>query len=234
MRYPTLSRSKCAELAEKLRAGNRVSIEPHVRWHGTGEDLELAPIETLARQIMADLAERPDQDPEEFEGAASIELFKALQHVPVEILDDRGFWRCLSLQYFWDYIAWREAEPFAAGNHLKYVDASLNAEAVLPRMYLRACAVGGHRLAAEIRRGVDFWRSHVIRVRIGSAPPIARAFVEKQAQERFATGDIRVAAKHLNRLWANVVLYVYDDQSAKHLIDSIWHEHRSRAVAAGH
>ena len=225
MRYPTLSQSKCKELAEKLVAGAHPAIEPHAVWVGREDDIDLEPVARTANDIKREMIQWGDRDRDRFEGMACVRLYDALSHVPTEILDDRGFWRFLSLRYFWDFIAWREEEAFGRGNYLKYVDASTNAESVLPRMYLRAHAVGGgtyQPLTAGIPRAGDFWRSHVVRVRTGSAQSVARAFARKQMQQRLPTEPLRQAAKRLNRTWTNIVLYLYNEDEAGKLIDTIW------------
>lgn len=225
MRYPTLTNTKTAELASQLAGGANPSIEAQTAWLGSGAEVNLKPIARVAKEITNGAQEWTDRDRDRFEGKACIELFKGLTHVPVEVLDDRGFWRFLSLRYFWEFIAWREEVPFSKGTYLKYVDATINTEAVLPRMYLRARAVGGNvhaELAAAVPQSVDFWRSHVLRVRTGSAPALTRAFAEKQAEDRLVTGPLREVAKRLNRNWTNVVLYLYDDSEAHRLIETIW------------
>jgi len=229
MRYPTLTSAACARLAKQMLEGERPSIEPHVTWVGHGADLDLTTVEIAALEI-CDLYEAWDsKDLDPVEGKASCLLFEALAHVPNQVLDDKGFWRYLSLEFFWDFIAWREREAFSRGNHLTYVSAEKNTEAVLPRMYLRARAVEGdvyRDLPSALTESVDFWRSHVIRVQIGTAPPLARAFVIKQRDERLKTDPVREVAKALHRTWSNIVPHVYEDDEARALIDEIWDEYR--------
>lgn len=223
MRYPILTGSKCAELANQMAAGQEPAVEPHVAWVGHGDDPPLAEIEEVAMQITQQAREWADSDRDRFEGKAAVELAEVLQAIPPEVLDDRGFWRYLALRYFWDFIAWREEGAFARGNHLKYVNAGTNTESILPRMFVRARAVAEDpELAGGIPKGTDFWRSHVIRVRTGSAPSVARAFVAKQARHRLQTSALRETARRLNRSWANLVLHLYDNGEASVLIDSIW------------
>ena len=225
MKYPTITKTKCVELASRRLAGYFPAVDSFVEWSGLGSEVALEPIEDAAVKITEQAREWTDKDRDRFEGRAAIELFDALVHVETDVLDDGGFWRFLALRYFWDFIAWREEGPFSKGNYLKYIDAVTNTEAILPRMYLRAKAVGGSPhgdLAAGIRKGTDFWRSHVLRVRTGSAPPLTRAFAVKQAEARLMTSPLRQAARRLNRTWTNVVLYLYDDHEATDLIASIW------------
>lgn len=227
MRYPVLTYTGCAELAEQLVAGEDPAVEPHAEWVGRGAEVDLRPIAEAAEEITRAARQWTDRDRDRFEGKASIRLLEVLAEVPAEVLDDRGFWRFLSLHYFWEFIAWREEGPFSAGNYLKYVNAATNTESVLPRMYVRAKAVGGRAhgdLASAVRRGTDFWRSHVVRVRTGSAPPLTRAFARRQSEERLTTRPLREAAKRVNRVWANVVLHLYDDDEASELMESAWNE----------
>lgn len=232
MKYPTLSSTKCAELAAHMVAGHRQAIDPHVEWIGQGDEPDLTTIVEVAQRITQEARDWAEKDRDRFEGLVSTLLLEALDGIPPEVLDDRGFWRYLAIRHFWDFIAWREEGPFANGNHLKYVDASTNTESVLPRMYVRARAVGGPafaHIAAAIPNGTDFWRSHVIRVRTGSAPPVTRALATRQADDRLMTDDLRQAARRLNRTWTNVVLHLYQDDEAGDIVDSIWEDARDGA-----
>lgn len=223
MRYPTLTRSKCSHLADQLIVGQDPAIAPHVNWVGTGDEIHLAPLAEAAERITAAAHAWSDSDRDRFEGKESETLRAALSAVPTEVLDDRGFWRFLSIRYFWQYIAWREEGPFSKGNYLKYVDAATNTESVLPRMYLRAQALGGDaNLAGAVPYGTDFWRSHVIRVRTGTAPAVTRALARRQAEDRLMTDPLRHAARRLNRVWTNVVLHIYDESEAAEIVDHVW------------
>lgn len=225
MRYPVLTRSKCHTLAAQMAQGHRPAVAPFIDWLGTGDDIDQRPIEQAAKAIEGEMATWTDKDRDRLEGVAAILIHSALSSVPIEILDDRGFWRYLALRYFWDFIAWREAGPFERGHHDKYVDARSNTESVLTRMFLRAQAVGGPdhaELAFAVRMGTDFWRSHVIRVRTGSAPAVTRALARRQVEDRLKTDALRAAARRLNRTWTNIVLHTYDDLEAVQIVDSIW------------
>lgn len=226
MRYPTLTYSACERLADARVRGLEVAIEPDVAWLGTGEDLDLEPIEEAARlcieTAVVGMGRHVDRD--QVEGALAARLWDAVQHVPTAVMDDPGFWRYLSIALFWDFIAWREEEPFENGNHLRYVDGSSSTEAVLPRMYLRASSVGGSDhgdLAAALTKATDFWRSHVIRVRTGTAPAVTREFVKSQESQRLTTDPLRELAKGINRTWTNAVPQLLDEEDAKNLIEQL-------------
>ena len=225
MRYPVLSASKCTVLANQLLDGSAPTVDSAAEWTGMGDDIDLERIFDVAAAIRAGAREWTDRDRDRFEGKACTKLYDALSAVPTEVLDDRGFWRYLGLRYFWEFIAWREEGPFARGNHMKYVDASSSTESVLTRMYLRAQAVGGSghaAIAGALPFATDFWRSHVLRVRTGSVPPVTRGFASKQEASRLETNSLRDVARRLNRLWTNIAFYTYDDDAAAVVIEDLW------------
>jgi len=225
VRYPYLTISNCLDLARRRIVGENPSIESYIDWQGVGTDeVDLQEIRAAVALIEAEMTETSNRSPSDrdrVEGRAAVLLYEALRDVDPNILDDPGFWRYLSLAHFWNFIAWRESAPFARGKFERYVDGRTATECVLTRMYARAAAVGGleHLDAAEaVPEATDFWRSHVLRVRTCTAPPVVRSFVEMQASERLRTDDLRAFAKELNRMWANVVPAVYDDEDARALI----------------
>lgn len=228
MRYPMITMSDCRSLAGQMSRGVSPDIQLPVTWLGVGDTLELDRIEEAAReidQVWKDHRVLYRSDKDRLEGIVAPILYSALQEVCVEVLDDPGFWRYLSLMYFWDFIAWREDKAFAKGNYLKYVDGARSTECVLTRMYLRVQALGGNEygsMAAEVEMATDLWRSHIIRVRTGTAPPLTRAFVKWQRDHRLNTPDLREFAKRLNRTWTNIVLNIYDDKEAERLIAELW------------
>ena len=184
-------------------------------------------VREAAANVQAELDENAKQEERErLEGEAAPLLHEALRAVDIEVLDDPGFWRYLSLDLFWDFIRWREEPAFAKGlnYYLKYVDGERSTECVLTRMYLRAGAVGGIEFGhytSAVPKATDFWRSHIVRVKTGTAPPVVRAFVDMQQRHRLSTGPLRGFAKVLNRTWSNVALTVYDDAAATDLIGEL-------------
>ena len=234
MKYPALSRSKCVELARRMIAEETPAVDEHVEWQGVGEeeiDLdELRHASDLIIEEMRATAGNYYSERYRVEGTAAVLLYQALQHIDRDIRgdprDDPAFWRYLSLAHFWEFIRWREQRPFAAGNFEKYVDAESPTECVLTRVYARGASVGGlnHLDSATAVAGTDFWRSHVLRVRTSTAPPVVRAFVEMQATHPLVTNDLRAFAKALTKTWANVVPTIYDDEDATALIAALRRE----------
>lgn len=228
MRYLIVTRSDCRRLAERLIQGDPVDIEQYIHQQGDGKELDYERIQQASIRINRKLyLHRPEsvKDKDILEGKAAPILYEGLEGIEAAVLDDPGFWRYLSLRYFWRFISWREKQAFERGNYLKYIDGDKSTECVLTRMYLRVQALGGNEygyLASVLPRSTDFWRSHVIRVRMGTAPPLTRAFVEKQRDDRLNTPELRRFAKSLTRTWTNLLLNIYDDEEAAKLIEELW------------
>ena len=205
-----------------------------VQWVGRGEDIDLSRIEEAAaaiRELVA-AADRRANQRDQVEGEAAAILYRALslevatghRGVDVAVLNDPGFWRYLSLKWFWDFVEWRQwkkPERFKESTHLVYVDASNSTECVLTRMYLRMVALGGsghEDLVSCLPHASDFWRSHIVRVRTAGAPRLVRAMVEAQRDARLKTDDLRELAKRVNRTWSNVLLDLYTQEEAAQLL----------------
>ena len=240
MRYPTIPLSKTDELAGQLAAGASPAIGSAVSWAGSGPEVDLGPLDAAVDSMRARyldfLGSGEGGQPEEFEGLVSGEFHVALRELPVEALDDPGLWRFVALDKLWWIIEERERGSLERGNHMNYVDGLRPAECVPMRMFLRAQAIGDGddcSLASSMKRAADFWRSHVIRVRTGSAPPLARGFARLQSTERMPTDEVRRFAKRVNRLWTNVVLDRLDDAEADELMRELYDTRADSSTGSG-
>lgn len=230
MRFPTLARKLTEELVRtfvNIGGLDPAVVEKAADWIGTGQEVNLASVEKLALELAASLPVVKRAEKEAREAELSAPLYDVFSHFPPEVLDNRGFWRYVGVRYFLDFIVWREPKSFKNGRGMVYVNPEPQAtEAVLTRMYLRAQVLGGReecaRLGASVEKGVDFWRSHVFRVKTAYAPAVARAFVTEQSDNRLKTDDLREVAKRLNRTWANIIPYRLGDAEAEVLIAEVW------------
>lgn len=230
--YPTLPVAEAHRIApEFLQDGWRPLTETEVVWAGTGRPLSVDRFEVFAASIESDrqafLSSAEKNDRDLFEGRVSGLVHAELSGTPVLVLDDPAFWRYLSFAHFWDLIVWRESAAFAKGDLatlMKYLDGNNVTESVLTRMYIRgqiALEHGGYELAWSVPGGTDFWRSHVLRVRVGTAPVLAREFVRAQSTDRMSTDDLRQYARRLNRLGTNLVLPALGEADAGDLIGEL-------------
>lgn len=226
MRYKTLNKARAHEATAIMAAGELFGLDAVATESGSGV---VAPYEELDDQV-GDFKQRvvdgDIDDTEVFEGQLAERLHPWFRQIPLEVLDDRGFWRYLALRHFWWYIAWREENPIAAGNANTYVDASRPADQIPLRLYLRTNAVdvnkaGDVAIAAQLPKSTDFWRSHITRVRLGSVPILARTFAEAKRDDSakvLTTPTLRKVARRLNRTWANTNLDLYDQDDAVELL----------------
>jgi hypothetical protein len=197
---------------------------------GSGDDIDLRTLDAALEPFRAELEQIASgaikQDKEVFEGRLSAAVHPLLAGFPAEVLDDRGFWRYLALSRFWWYITWREAGPLASGNGHTYTDATQAVMAIPTRLFLRGQAVvkgDDYTPAYALERSADFWRSHVLRVRVGTSPSLTRAFVKLQRERQMKTDpQLRPYARQLNRTWTNVVLHLYDEDEAYELLDDLY------------
>lgn len=220
-----------------------------VKLWGEGDDLDVSPLEDAQVQIeeLLDSGEMQGLDSDQIEGKAACVLFRAITDADTApaALDDPGFWRYVCLAHIWNFAAWRqptafagrgsaEGAPEAPASLKSYVDGNRPHECVPVRMFLRVRALGGLEhadLAWAVREGTDFWRSHILRVKVGEHPPIVRAMVRRQANDetRLLTDDLRELAKDLHRTLTNVVPALLNEDAAEDLVEELWESRLDRA-----
>lgn len=230
MRYPTLTVGHVEEIVGGLISGSNPSCDTSAVWRGDGETIDFDVLDEILDKLRLEL-ETIGTDPsltgdkEPFEGAVAVAIFSFLDGLPVEVLDDPGFWRYLSVSRFWWFIQWREADAIGRGNVATYTNGRRNTEHIPLRLYLRVKAIaatGDVALAKDLQKCTDFWRSHVIRVRTATAAPLAAAFAEMQNGEgRLPTSKLRPYARRLNRTWTNVQLGLYQQDRARAMIEEL-------------
>ena len=220
-----------------------------VKWWGEGDGLDTDILDEARLDIEALL--RGDEivvlDRDQIEGKAACRLYRALMDAQVETvtLDDPGFWRYVALAHVWNLVTWREPAAFAIAHSedgtlepkesfRRYVDGHNSRECLPARMYLRVNALGGlehEQLAWAVRGSTDFWRSHILRVKVGEHPPLVRAVVRRQADAatRLPTDPLRAFAKELNRTLTNLVPALLTDEAADELVGALWERQRAQA-----
>jgi len=243
MRYSTISLSSVALFAAELTENNQNRSEDYVMNFisqnvrevsspGTGSEklLDLDDLKAVSETTNTRLnalvgAPKKSVDKDKLEGEICSLVYKALEHVPVEILDDPGFWRFIGIRYFWSFTLWRESSALAKNNIATYFSAKSSSESIPLRLYLRAQAMrdanGNFSLAEAVPEGTDFWRSHIIRVRTGRARVLAQAFAKLQSSDRMMTDELRQFARRLNRQWSNVIMLDYDDKQSSDILKEI-------------
>ena len=230
MRYPILTRSRTENLARQLVQGEHTpNWELERTWIGSGQEVNLDLLAATQIEMREAYEVRDPKSatatPEVFEGRFAGDVHRALRDLPIEALDDPGFWRYLSLVDFWWFVAIREAKSIGRGNVMTYVDGGT--ECVPLRMFLRAQAIRDdedYSLAGALPKSTDFWRSHVLRVKTGTAPPLARSFARLQHEKAMVSDDLRPFARRMNRLWTNVVFHTWEDGDSDELLAELYAE----------
>jgi hypothetical protein len=226
MIHPSLDSETLTAQLPRLLDGVRPDLSGEERWVGEGTRLDIEPLMGCVAEVEAALRERlaadeHELDNDQFEGLVSGQLHAVLRSYDVETLDDPGFWAWLSTGPLWFFVRWREdPDERKREAYEKYLNGRASQECVPLRMFLRAQAIerdGDYDLASSIPRGVDFWRSHVLRVRTGAKKELARAIAQEQRDDRLTVERVREYAKRINRRWSNQVLYLLNDQEARAL-----------------
>lgn len=197
---------------------------------GSGEAIDLEPIEELARTLEEELGSfraSGNTDSDFFEGQIAGRVHVALAHLPISLLDDPGFWRYLALKDFWWLVTWRESKAFDSNDprrYAVYIDGSRSSECIPLRIFLRGQVAndnGDYSLAVAVPEATDFWRSHIIRVTTWSVPHLARKFIRMQEENRLTTQPLRRVARLLNRRRANVALHQYSEAEIAALLNEV-------------
>ena len=249
MKYPIVTYQTMLEIGRSRVARNEwisdleADLVGAVKWYGDGPEIDTEPLEEcrwkIERLFSSDSHILDDQklDPDQIEGKAAVELWDAVSEAEVSVaaLDDPMFWSWVSLASLWNFMVWRERRAFtpadgSADAWNQYVDGRKSSDSVATRMYLRIAALGGSdfaELAWAVSGGTDFWRSHILRVRVGEHPPLVRAIVRLQSDRgtRLLTDPLREFAKDLNRTLTNLVPSLLSDEEAEDLIRELWNRH---------
>jgi hypothetical protein len=225
MSHPSISVDVVGENLDDLKTGKVADLMRFAKQAGDGPAIDLTELERSAVEIRGDLddhiAGKSDLDDDQFEGESAAKLHQATKDLSVEVLDDPGFWAYLATGPLWFFTKWRE-DPTKRNTETyhSYVDGT-KADACVPlRMFLRAQAIeldGDYSLASAISAGVDFWRSHVLRVRTGGKRDLARAVAIEQRDDRMTVDPVREYAKRINRRWSNQVIYVLDEADCQEI-----------------
>lgn len=252
MSYPVMNSDAIAHFVDLLvSSGGRPTQKrlddfwkEHVAENASPYQVDMRSITSLARELDEALRhERTARATETLEGRFAGRVHEVLVECPIEVLDDHEFWTYLAVVHFWRFIVVREQKSFEKakkGGQAELDDDATPAEEHVPfrryfdgtdvyqiplRMFIRAQAVeehGDYSLTEAVADGTDFWRSHVVRVSTSYWPPLSRALVRRQADERLGTKELRKAAKTLNRFRANMYPAVYDDHLAEQAVDRSW------------
>ena len=126
MKYPTFPESVASDLIARLLGGEQIedsALDGASVWMETPsleQAIDIGALRDAVSRIRA-LVEAPVSQPiwrdhDRVEGRLAEETMPILATLPIEVLDDRGFWRFLSIAIFWWFVAWREEAAIVRGN----------------------------------------------------------------------------------------------------------------------
>jgi hypothetical protein len=223
MKLPTVSPASFRSFIGAKRLGEMPTCE--VNEH---ESIEISNelienfLETLeVAMAKADGLKKKNGKPEGLEGqhaafelamlAPTVEFFNS---IPDEAIFEPGFWCFLGYRAY-PVIAWRH--PGNSGLENFGVISARLIESLLMRIYLRG-VIGGEPEARAVM-SQDFWRSHVLRVKLGQSKVTARAFAAAVARDGIKIDDQRAIARRLNGLRSNVVFELLTQQQAESVVE---------------
>lgn len=227
MKYPVLAEKEALRLSSQRISGDMPRIEATIK--GSGNTFNENEIKNLTAALKEELGdpvhEKWEGNKDAFEGHIAFRVYTALRSTPIPVLDDPGFWRYLSLKYFWWYSEWRQPSAFSIGGAYKnYVDGRNAANSIPLRIYLRgqiASEAGNGDLASALPEATDFWRSHITRVKTWRYPTVVNAFIQTHMANQMRTDKLRTFAKILGRRRANIVFTSYTEEESANLVGEI-------------
>lgn len=141
----------------------------------------------------------------------TVEFFNS---IPDEAIFEPGFWCFLGYRAY-SVIEWRH--PGNSGLENFGVISARLIESLLMRIYLRGI-IGGETESRAVM-SQDFWRSHVLRVKLGQSKVTARAFAAAVSRDGIKIDDQRAIARRLNGLRSNVVFELLTKEQAEDVVE---------------
>jgi hypothetical protein len=172
-------------------------------------------------------------------------IHEVLSTLDLSILQDGDFWRYLALFPFRWYLVARKpklapvdfggrtAKRDDEGQIVGYRASSLRSQLLMTTYLWGACAhdesPGGTGWDDAYARAtaldpktisvVDFWHSHMIRVKVGHMGEVPKAMVDVTRERELSTSEARKLQKLLTRMKNTVVFDLYDYASARQLVE---------------
>lgn len=224
MRYKSLSREAARQIRHHLINGSSYDLGGFADATGEGDDFDTSAVVQVAADALE--AVQSGEDPEAVEHRYSGAMYLALRHVPVEVRDDKGFWRWLTLDALLPFTLVRESPP-----KLETLGIGSNTGDILAvRMFLRGqvtrVSLSDGSLNFDLAeapgtKSHDFWQSHVLRRTTGAERDFARALISRQADPdtREIADVIRPFVRdHINRKKRTIATFLMsEDEAARFL-----------------
>jgi len=219
MAYRSLSRADARAIRSELLAGQAVDVAGYGELCGTEPLVDLTGVADLAARAAAEIAEGRNR--EEAEHAYSGELYLALRGVSVEVRDDPGFWRWVTLTALLPFTSVREKSL-----GLEALGAGSNSPDILAcRMFLRGQCCRAPQPNGDLEFSLahlagtqthDLWQSHILRRTTGAERPLAHALLRQQSMPSTKMKDqLRPFVREcVNRKKLTMATFLMDDAEA--------------------
>jgi predicted RNA-binding protein len=191
VQYRSLKRGDARLIRQALKDGGSIDLNSLGEVIGEGEWLSLESIEVIASEGARLVTS--GENPEGVEHLLSGEIYLALRDVPVDVRDDAGFWRWVTLGPLLQFTVAREEnlgiEALGVGTNMSDILGC--------RMFLRGQVArielgdNGSDFSLASAPGTkthDFWQSHILRRTTGAETEFAQALIMRQADEESKLG----------------------------------------------
>jgi hypothetical protein len=198
MIYRTVTRESAEDVISELDAGEDPDLCEYSTPSGDGDTVDLDVLDGVCRNWTK--LSKTIKDVEILEHHVSSDMYVALRNLPLQVRDDAGFWRYVTLGPLRSLLLDRER----VGRRKEAGGAGSNETDILAcRMFLRgqvsqevdARGAESFSLAwGPSGRSHDFWQSHVLRVPTGAQRELAQALIRSYANSRkgLETSPLRV------------------------------------------
>ena len=229
--YPAMDREVAGRLFRALELDPTCLIPEHnVETRGSGPAGRACSVsdfqEFLDRWQKLLVADKHGR--EEIEGRLAVPLYDLLSAAPADAIADIAYWRWVAAVPMRQFVLWRGAKEKGLPSSSAFAQSaerhSALVESVPFRMFLRGqlatvASTMDKRVDREVLAGLgghDTWMSHILRGGTGRFPLYAAAFLE--ISEGRTVPIVRSAAKHVNRIGAQVSRFAMDLDEAREAV----------------
>ena len=247
--YPTISMESADQLLRLYAEGNldpRISAEKTIGEFSTksqNQDVQetLMRLFEVAEQVGLVESRNSTKAQRQFHSMASIELHKSFSAFG-NANGDPNFWRWVN--FFGDAYGAALVDLRYGGENLgsaqtQYYGIGRNNQGLLSSLWLRADLMydGSRDDPYEFSKAMldlDFWWSHIIRLRYSCCRSVAKAFVRFVVEHEIPRGNTKVLGDdgfrdlqpELTRRFATIAFEMMDDNSAFEFVQQTWEERK--------
>jgi hypothetical protein len=218
-KLPIIQGADLQNFVTAVRNGENYAVEVSAHKTLTFDDEEFQNFASKIRQCQASVetkiggssakAKADTTKWNEFETLALDITHDYLEKLPPGVLFEHGFWCYLGYQLH-DVIEWRH--PNGEFSNFGSVSSQL-VESLFMRVYLRR-RIGGESISKLVPLQ-DYWRSHILRVKLGQSPVVARAVTKRVSDKKLAVARQRSIAKKINAVRSNILFELLDETQAE-------------------